>query len=148
MALDSTADQFREFGLRMKAADAALMPLVRKDIRLVTAPVVEAVRAEALSSLPKSGGANEWVASSKIRTSILLGAKTAGVKITASKKGHDLKAINAGVLRHPTYGNRSAWSVTKVQPGFFSRPVNDAQPAVAAACMAAMVETARIAGFK
>lgn len=150
MALDSGAAEFREIGLRMKAADKSLLPIVRKQIRASTAPVSTAIRAEALATLPKGGGANEWVASSKISTSVLLGPKTAGVKITAKKKGHDLKDVDAGVLRHPTYGYRGpgGWSETKVQPGFFSRPTRAAQAPVAAACMAAMVETARIAGFK
>ena len=62
-------------------------------------------------------------------------------KLTGWCRDEDrLKSVDAGVLRHPTFGNRDAWSVTKVQPGFFSRPVAAATPAVSVACVAAMRE--------
>lgn len=176
MARDVTGAEFRAIGLRLKAADEALLPLARRNIRVALAPVGDAIKKEALDTLPKAGGANEWVASSLTKISILLGPNTAGVKLTvtqpnpaksqaarnaraagnrkaaksfARNAGADLKAINAGRLRHPLPGNnRDKWFTTEVRPGFFDRPVEAARPAVVAACSSAMLEAAHIAGFR
>lgn len=161
---------FAEVAARLKAADEALIPLARRNIRAATAPVGEAIRREALATLPKSGGANEWVAASKITTTTSLVPRTAGVTLrvhaqneavaakrsrarSAGKKyggsaSHNLQAINRGGLRHPLYGNRDHWYTTRVKPGFFDRPVRAAVPAVAEACLAALREAVAVAGFK
>lgn len=170
MEVNDPSVEFRALSVRLKAAEEALIPLVRRNIRVAVAPVPSAVQAEARSTLPKSGGANEWVAGSQfsVRTSISTKA-AAGVSLRMTQpnaevsqkrararaagknyKGsarHNLAAINAGVLRHPDFGNRESWSNTAVRPGFFDRPVKAAQPAVSVACMAALREVAAIAGY-
>lgn len=140
--------QLRETALRLKAAgNVELWKQAQKKIRLATAPARPAIRASARANLPRSGGLNEWVASASVTTSILTGARTAGVRIRVRKKGHDMSDLDKGVVRHPLYGNRSYWYTTQVPPGFASRPLNAMKPAVAAACMLAMRETAAAAGF-
>lgn len=150
MALDATGLEFREAALELRAADVALMPVARKRIAAIGAPAVARVKQSALSTLPKGGQPiplNEWVASASIKTITMYGARTAGVAIRARKTGHDLAAIDAGIVRHPTYGNRKAWATTNVQPGFFTRPLEAMEPIATALFLAAMTETAAIAGF-
>jgi len=140
--------ELREVALRLKAAgDLELWKQLQKTIRVATAPARPAIRAEARNTLPRKGGLNEWVAGSAIRTSVLYGRHTAGVKVTVSKRGHNARDIDRGQVRHPLFGNREHWYTTQVPPGFASRPLNALRPAVAAACMVAMRETAAAAGF-
>jgi hypothetical protein len=150
VALDATAADFRATGLRLKAGDAALMPIVRRNIRAATAPAKVMVPASARATLPHGGGLNEWVAAADVKTSILLGPKTAGVRIRVSKKGHDMKDIDVGNVRSPTFGRRKgkgSWHDTKVTPGFATKPLLELYPVTSVACRAAMLEVARIAGF-
>lgn len=150
--MDATAAQFRSVSIRLKEADAALMRLTRRNIRAAVAPVIPAIRASARSTLPKSGGLNERVAGTKISVSILTGRNTAGVRLRmgqgSGRAKRHMTEINAGTVRHPVYGDRQNWATTDVEAGFFDRPVKAGQPATAEACMAALRESARIAGFK
>lgn len=140
--------ELREVAIRLKAAgDVELWKTLQRNIRVATAPARPAIRAEARATLPKRGGLNEWVAGSSITTGILTGRHTAGVKVTVRKRSHNARMIDRGVVRHPLFGNRDHWYTTQVQPGFASRPLNALRPAVAAACMVAMRETAAAAGF-
>lgn len=161
---------FQREAARLKAADEALIPIVRRNIRAATAPVGPAIRQSASEMLPKRGGLNEWVAGSQISTRTSFIPKTAGVTIRMSNKNqatqakrararaagsryagsasHDLVHINRGMVRHPLFGDRDHWYTTYVPKGFFDKPVNAARPAVAAACLAALREAAAIAGYK
>lgn len=54
-------------------------------------------------------------------------------------KGRDVRALNAGRLRHPVFGRRrSPWVTQVVRPGWFSDPVERATPAALRAIDAAM----------
>lgn len=105
-----------------------------------TAPAVrKAIKAEALATLPKRGGLNEWVAAAKVKAKTTITGERINVHLSAgrdSKGGRsDLKRIDAGKVRHPAWGRRSkgSWSVTTVAPGFFTRPATDPKPWVTAA---------------
>lgn len=141
--------ELREVAVRLRATGmVGLQRRMYRNIRLATAPAAERVRASAMSTLPRGGGLNEWVASAVIRTSVTSGPRTAGVTLRMRKTGHDMKAIDAGVVRHPVYGNTKAWAVTDVQPGFFTKPLEAMRPEVTAACVLAMREAAAEAGFR
>jgi len=164
------AREFQITAARLREADAALVPLVRRNIRVATSPLAAAIRSSATEMLPKGGGLNNWVADSKISTTTSFAPKTAGVTIRMSNKSaatqakrararaagsryagsasHDLQHINRGLVRHPLFGDRGHWYTTYVPKGFFDKPVNASRPAVAAACMAALREAAAIAGYK
>jgi len=170
MTLTRADVEFQRAAIRLKAADAALVPLVRRNIRAATADVPAKVRESAVEMLPHGGGLNEWVASSQISTRTSFVPKTAGVTIRMSNKSaavqakrararaagknyggsasHDLVHINRGMVRHPLFGNRDHWYTTYVPKGFFDKPIAQATPTVAAACMAALREAAAIAGYK
>jgi hypothetical protein len=140
--------ELREVAVRLKlAGEVDLRKQMMRNIRVATLPARAAVRASAMETLPKEGGLNAWVAQATTRTSVLTGARTAGVVIRVSKRGHDMKDIDAGTVRHPVYGNRGTWVAQSVTPGFASKPLKALSPAVGAACLVAMRETAAAAGF-
>lgn len=73
-----------------------------------------------------------------------------GVRITARNRGlggvqrRRLNRLEGGVLAHPLFGNRRHWfdQTDGVTAGFFSGPLQDAQPQVRDAIIAAMIRIA------
>lgn len=136
-----------EVAARLREGHVGLMAAMRTELRASVKSAKNLVRQSALDTLPKTGGANQWVADAVIGTRVILSPVTTQVAVTMSKKGHDLWSINAGKLRHPVYGNPSSWALTLVTPGFFTKPLAALRPAVTTACMAACLRTAEMAGF-
>lgn len=147
--VDGSAADLRLLSVRLRATgQTGQMRNVRVAIRAATVPVREAVRAELRSVMPKHGGLNEWLASSSITSSVLTGARTAGIVVRGSKRGHDLRAVNrTGQVRHPVFGDRKAWTTTTVPQGWWEHALDPFGPAVGAALRASMNATAREAGF-
>lgn len=147
------ATQLRATSLRLRAAgELGLKREMYAAIRTATAPAKARVQASARATLPHGGGLNEWVASGSIGTRNLISVRSAGVTLRMSKKGgargHDLRKVEAGAVRHPEWGDRSRWATTRVRPGFWSKPLTAMRPQVAAACYYAMRKTAAEAGFR
>lgn len=138
----------REVALRLKAGDVELWKATRRNLIVAVQPARPAIRASARATLPKTGGLNEWVASASINTQILTGPRSAGVRLRVRKKGHDMADVDKGVVRHPVFGNRKAWTVTNVEPGFATKPVEKLTPAITASVLLAMRQAALAAGFK
>lgn len=152
----------------LAAGNVELRKQMLKNIRVSVAPVKPLIRAEALNTLPHAGGANEWVASAKVSVGATVSPKIATVAVRASQSNaavrakkarakaagktyrgsatHNLKAIDQGILRHPTFGHEP-WKDTAVKPGFFSRPCKLMAPSVLLACNLTVSETAIAAGF-
>jgi hypothetical protein len=136
--------QLREVSLRLRAAgEVGLKREMYAAIRVATQPAKDAVRASALATMPKSGGANQVIAGKKIISSTLIGPRTAGVRL---KMRHQ-SLLNSGQLRHPVFGDREVWRNTPVPPGFWTRPLVAMRPRVTVACMVAVRNTSRVAGF-
>jgi len=140
-----------------KTGQSGLKKNITKAMRVATVPARDAVRSYLRDEMPKGGGLNEWLAKSRITTSILTGPKTAGVVIRDSKSGHDLKAINrTGKVRHPTRSgpgfkteDRKKWRLTDTgKTNWWEETLYSFDPAVRAALIVAMYETAREAGFR
>lgn len=100
-------------------------------IRKATAPAKTVVPESARSTLPRRGGLNEHVASSlKVASRTSLSGPEASVRIVATEgPKRRIRDLNNGVDRHPVFGNRKAWATTRVQPGFFTRPMVAMAPA-------------------
>lgn len=152
-----------------EAGNKVLRRQMLKNLRIAVEPVKPAITHEVMTTLPKEGGANQWVASAPLSVGATASVKGATVAVRmrqphaeiAAKKQrakaagktyrgtaqHNLRAINAGVLRHPLFGNRDHWFTTRVKPGFFSRPCEAAAPVIRAACQITVMETAAAAGF-
>lgn len=86
------------------------------------APLLPAVKAEAVSTLP-SGYGPVLAGDVAVRTTLRAGATRADALLRVSAKGRALAVINRGVLRHPLYGNRNFWYAQKVTAGVVDRPV-------------------------
>jgi hypothetical protein len=97
------------------------------------------------AALPKRGGlAAEFQKGTSARTTAKTG-KWAGVSIRFSNKGHDIRTLTGKRLRHPVYGNRSAWvTQTKgVDPTVFTGKFDEQKPEVLKAVLDVMNEVAR-----
>lgn len=112
---------------------------LKKDLRGPVPEVTKAIKENALATLPKGGGLNEWVAASAVKARITESGSAINVHLEASRNSKggesDLKRIDAGKVRHPAWGRRTkgSWSVTSVTPGFFTDPATDPEPWLEAA---------------
>jgi len=115
---------------------------IRKDmlrgLRNTTKPLIAAVRIAARDDLPSAGGLAADVAAGKYAARTRTSGQSAGVRITGVWAGHDVEALDRGVLRKPVFGNRSVWVLQSVTPGFFSRTLADKAPTVQADLLAVM----------
>jgi hypothetical protein len=100
---------------------------LRKEIRKPVPKARKAIKAKALDTLPRHGGLNEWVASTRITASIRLSGRSTGVRLKGGrnsfKKRSDIRAIDKGRVRAPAWGHRTAWHLQAVRPGFFTETV-------------------------
>lgn len=106
----------------MKAGIRKPVPAVRKKIR-----------ANALGTLPKGGGLNEWVSKIRINVEVkLTGYKRVGIRLKGGRNSKgarsDVNAIDRGRVRAPSWGHRTAasWHSQTVPAGFFTKPASEA----------------------
>lgn len=103
---------------------------MRSEIRSAVPPFRVAVRRNALTTLPSSGGLNVWTSKTRIRAAIKTGFRTASIKLVGAKssrgKKHDIRSLDRGRLRAPLFGNRRFWHQQAVRPGFFSDASSEA----------------------
>lgn len=127
----------------MNSAQTRQAVAVLRALKAGTASAPNLIRHEALETLPKGGGANEWVAAAVTKVTVQSGARSAAAVIRTRKTGHDLRSIDAGRLRHPPFGQMKAkWGMTPVRPGFFTRPLErTVAPEVTVLMRRAMTET-------
>jgi len=114
-------EQLESVGAALKAAGAGglrreLLRRIRSSGRRATI----AAERGALEMLPKGGGLAAVVAASRFTTRTRLSGGGVGVRIVATDP-HDIKAIDAGTVRHPVYGNRRKWVAQGVTPGWFTK---------------------------
>lgn len=103
-----------------KAGDKELRKELLRGLRTATKPMISDLRDSARANLPHTGGLNEVVASSKMAARNKTSGAGAGVRVVATgTKVHDIKATNAGRLRHPVYGNRRNWVTQDIKPGWW-----------------------------
>jgi hypothetical protein len=114
--------------LRRFEARKDVVKELRKEIRKPVPAVRKAIKKRARATLPKSGGLNRWVASTRITAQVKLSGSAAGVRLRGARKSlkgkSDVNAINRGRVRHPSWGRRGRgqWHVQRVEPGFFTKP--------------------------
>jgi hypothetical protein len=88
-------------------------------------------KANAGRRLPQRGGLAARVAGAKLSTRRKSG-RNPGVSIQA--RGMDqLGMMDSGQVKHPVFGNRGAWVVQSIRPGWFSEPMEEGRDEVAAA---------------
>lgn len=118
--------------LKTYEAKKQVLKEFRKEVRKPLPGLRRAIKAQAKSILPSSGGLNAWVARARVNLDFKLrSATSAAIKIKASRKSindkSDLNRIDLGRVRAPSWGHRTAasWHSQSVTPGFFSEPVKD-----------------------
>lgn len=98
---------------------------LRRDIRAGGKEITDEQRKSLTAGLPKRGGINETINSEgRLSVRIALSTKrSVAVDIVDSWKGHDFKAIDKGILRHPLFGHRKYWFNTIVPRYMLTKPV-------------------------
>jgi hypothetical protein len=140
------AEQMRLLGKELKMAGIEGKGLRREllaGMRVAAKPMAEAAKQAARDELPKHGGLNEWVASSKFSVRNSLTGNGAGTRIVARKPGgkkgaHDMAALDDGIARHPVFGHRNAWKDTTIKAGWFSDTLDHHAITVQIALLAAL----------
>lgn len=99
-----------------------------KGLRSSAKPLIADARKNARATLPKHGGLNVRVARSKFKVSTRGGGVNPGVRITAT--GVDKRVDTQGRVWHPVYGRRRPGEVQRVEPGWFTKPMQAGAPAV------------------
>jgi len=141
------ADQLASVGRRLKAAGdegKGLRKELLAEIRKAGKPTIQEIRARAREILPHSGGLADRVASAAFGVRTRLAGNRVGVEIKGTGRSvKNLRAINAGRLRKPVFGNRQVWAEQSVEPGFFDEPIEANVPVIRQHIKEAMQATAR-----
>lgn len=104
---------------------------LRRRIREPLPGVQRAVTASALYTLPARNGLAAWVAAEKITAVVRVSGRAAKVKIAGARQSQrrqsDLRSINAGEVRHPSWGRRAEgqWHAQAVTSEYFTRPAGE-----------------------
>jgi len=129
----------------------ALKRRMAKSFKKAADPITRDQVKNLAEKLPHRGGAAAEI-SSEARTTVRTSWTTPSVTISDSWPGHDIKAIERGALRHPTFQRRISlfgpsaargggnvigrrqgeWHTTSVEPGLLAGPFNDHKPTVVA----------------
>lgn len=129
-----------------QAGDKDLAKELRQGITRAVKPLKVAAKQSASSTLPSRGGLGKRVSRTSLPHSKRGGAKNPGIRIKALPNAvADPLRIDRGRVRHPVWG-RGPWVLQDVTPGWFTKPMNEAGPAVRAEIAAALdVVAAKIA---
>lgn len=116
--------------LRKMGNDRTIVNQMAKEIRTAGKPVKKAVKANALTMLPKKGGMNVWAARTRVNVRVRRAPSTAGIDFVAgrTKRGGkaDIKRLDAGKLRAPNFPRvpfKTQWHLQTVPEGFASKAV-------------------------
>jgi len=129
--------ELRYFAAKLrKAAARDLTRVLKRAQRNAVKPLQKEIKAEALASLPKHGRYKATM-SKAVKTSVSGGTPGRPLIVRVYARGkveeRDVAAVNAGRLRHQTFGHRtfvrdgrvvSAWHEQRIRPGFVDRPVD------------------------
>lgn len=105
----------------------AVTNAIRRAIREPVPVIRYKISNFALGVMPHRGGLNVWVASIKIKSSVLVKARQVGLKLRGGRTGKtdkksDIKRIDEGAVRAPSWGRRGRgqWHSQRVEPEFFT----------------------------
>jgi len=117
--------------LSEKGNSKALKRRMTKAFRKAADPITRDQVKNLAEKLPHRGGAAATIGG-ETRTAVRTNWNAATVTIGDSWPGHDVKAIDKGILRHPTFqhftpaglvgAGRGEWFVTAVQPFLLTDP--------------------------
>jgi hypothetical protein len=144
----SLNDGRREFAAAAKALNEAGDKALRREVyaafRRAAKPLGERIIREGAGGLPARGGLAGRVARAKVQQSNSTRGRNPGVALkfktvpNSQGQSYDLKTMDEGVVRHPTFGRRNQWRVTRVRPQLFTTPFEAGREDVATEVIAAM----------
>lgn len=126
-SIDKLVNDLRSFDRKREVVKA-----LGKEIRKPLPGVRKSIKARALEILPRAGGLNKWVASTRVGVKVRTSGRSAGVQLkggrNSAQKRSDVRAIDRGRVRAPSWGKRTAasWHTQSVTPGFFTDTAGDA----------------------
>lgn len=133
MAVDVTIEGAEKLQALAKAlkqvGDKELRKELFSSLQRATKPTREKVRANLAADLPHAGGLAAIMAASRLSTRTRAAGKNPAVRIEA-KAPHDLRSMDKGRIRHPVYGNRKKWATQQIEPGVFSKPIEEDAPQI------------------
>lgn len=131
--------------IRTHADAKALRKELYAGLNRVTKDVRGDMKANIGPSLPSRGGLAALVMAKVSLTSGAVAGKNAGARIRARHRSYDLKRLNAGRVRHPVFGNRTAWveQTAGVNPGFLDEAFDKNKPEVTRGVQRVLAEIAR-----
>jgi hypothetical protein len=118
------AGELRRVAAQLRAEQKALQANIVRGARRAVRPLERAIRAEVPAHMP--GGYTAVLAPAlRITTSVRF-ASSPGIRIRVRAAGkvedRDVASLDAGVLRHPLFGNRGHWYAQGIRAGFVSGP--------------------------
>lgn len=119
--------RLRQVARLLREAKPELRKELSAGIRRPLKPFTAEVRKEVPGSVPSRYAG---VLAPLIRTSFSTGLRGGGLGYTfevyakGRKEDRDVRAVNAGRLRHPLFGSREWWIDQRVRGGFVDRPVD------------------------
>jgi hypothetical protein len=114
------AAELRAAARDLRQAERELRQRMDRSLRTIGKRFERDIRGAA-RRLP-SGYAPVMAADVRVSTSLRNGGLS--LRVWAPGKGdqRDVRAIDAGTLRHPVFGHRTRWSAQRVRPGFVEAP--------------------------
>lgn len=106
------AEQLKSLAKDLRAADKDIKREAMRELRAAGKPAGEAIRTAYGAELPHRGGLADRIRRSTISVQIRAAGVSIGAQVKLRNK-HDLRSIEAGRLRHPTFG-RGEWVDQKV----------------------------------
>lgn len=114
--------QLVDLGARLRAmGDKTIVPAFRRQMNAGTKDLRKRARDRIRVQLPHRGGLDKW-AGTMPSTSVRVERDRASVKVALQKRGHDLKAMDKGIVRHPTFGHRP-WKSQRIGAGWWSAAI-------------------------
>jgi hypothetical protein len=123
----------QQLAAELRAFDGrrAVVQAARRGIMRAVPSVRDRIRSFAVANLPSSGGLGRWVAAARVSVQIRYAGRSAGVRLRGARKSarnkSDLTGIDAGRVRAPSWGHRTAasWHSQTVTPGWFTQPAGE-----------------------
>lgn len=124
-SLEDGARELEIVARRLKeTGNSGLKKELLAGIRKEGKETVKDIKKSAADVLPHAGGLAELVSRSSYGIRTRLTGNSVGVSIKGTSRSvKSLRALNAGRLRHPVFGNRDVWVEQSVEPGWFDKPV-------------------------
>lgn len=136
------AEQFGELARRLKeAGDKDLKKELYSGINRAVKPIRTNVKANVGDYMPR-GYTATLSKSLSVTSGKRSGSRDPGVVIKARAKGKSepryVGPLDNGELRHPVFGNRNVWRVTRIKAGFFTNEAQKGAPQARTEMIAAM----------